>query len=111
LPVSAPVVPHREVLRSRRSWSGSRKPLPVPHRGLGPGGGSVGPGGGSAGPGPTSSIFSLINTRMELKRKDVNAVRADSILPQARILTSTEWDAKRGPPVSKGGSAQVGEGG
>ena len=76
LPVSAPVVPHREVLRSRRSWSGSRKPLQCPHRGLGPGGGSVGPGGGSvgpgggsAGPGPTSSIFSLINTRMELKGK------------------------------------------
>ena len=93
LPVSAPVVPHREVLTSRRSWSGSRKPLQCPHTGLGPGGGSVGPGGGSvgpgggsvgpgggsagpgggsAGPGPTSSIFrifSLINTRMELKGK------------------------------------------
>jgi hypothetical protein len=44
------------------SWSGSRKPLQGPHRGLGPGGGSVGPG-------PTSSICSVINTRMELKGK------------------------------------------
>jgi hypothetical protein len=119
LPVRAPVVPHREVLRSRRSWSGSRKPPPSATQRSWPWWWlrrpwwwlRIGPGGGSVGPGPTSSIFSLINTRMELKGEDVNAVRAGSILPQARILTSTEWDAKRGPPVSKGGSAQVGEGG